>query len=305
MFKKTHVALSALILALFSGQPIASEDQAAIQFSFKDNREGIRRTVKDHQQQTLNFKITSRGKTVQERSVKQIKTDQRTETILETNQNWPSRLQTDFKKALRTQKIGQKTNRTKAPVSGNQYRIHHTPENLVLQGKNEENVTEEERSILSDLYGFVGRPGNIPSFFQNKTVTRGETLNPPKEFLMSHFKPKFVKAVDSLKMTLRETKEINGIRCGVFNTEIDMKIQKTLRTVRSSIHMEAHIDLEGTIFLGIRNTWIMKSDLSGNGRINGHVKGKGKQFERTMNVSGDGALSFQRTISSITPPSSE
>ena len=155
-------------------------------------------------------------------------------TILATAPKQVSKVKVKFEKALKkVLNQGETDARWHAqPVDGKTYLVTRSGADLVVTDEQGKKPPEDERKIVEHSMQAIGRPNPIAKFLHERTISVGDTIHLPADLVSDLLgsQNKVDDAQIKMPMKLVHVKDVEGVLCGVFETEIDNSVQFGVKT---------------------------------------------------------------------------
>ena len=155
-----------------------------------------------------------------------------------------SKVKVTFDKAIRKimQQEEKETPWHPQPVDGKTYYVTRSGADLVVTDEQGEKPPGEELRIVKNSMQAIGRPNPIAKFLHERTIVVGETIHLPADLVSDLLgSQNKVSRPQKMPMTLVEINDMEGMSCGVFETEIDNSIQFGVQT---STRMKGYFAVE-------------------------------------------------------------
>lgn len=177
-------------------------------------------------------------------------------TILSVGQNAPTKARVKYSQssvALRTTE--QPAQVADQPVTGKSYLVVRDGEQLTVTYADGQQPSDEELAIVVQNMESFGLPNPIAHFFSKRTMKVNETIKLPTKVARELLGfPDTVRNITEFHLTLKEARQIEGIRCAVFDI-------KLLADNGESASLK--MDLTGTMVLEIDTCRTVAVSLSG------------------------------------------
>jgi hypothetical protein len=113
-------------------------------------------------------------------------------------------------------------------VAGKTYLAERVGEELVITDDQGNKPTDEELAIVAPGMEVLGRPNPLAAFFDGRSVEVGETVRLPNQVAKELFGSwDQLGEVSQLDMMLLGTQTVEGVKCALFHTKIEVKPPKS------------------------------------------------------------------------------
>jgi len=117
---------------------------------------------------------------------------------------------------------------TQLPVAGKTYVAERVGEELVVTDERGNKPTDEELTIIVPGMEALGRANPLAAFFDGRTVEVGETVHLPNQVAKELFGSwDQLGEVTKLDLLLLGTQTVEGAKCALFHTKIEVKPPKS------------------------------------------------------------------------------
>jgi hypothetical protein len=114
------------------------------------------------------------------------------------------------------------------PVAGKTYLAQRVGEDLVITDEQGNKPSDEELALITPSMEALGRPNPLAAFFDGRTVEVGETVRLPIQVAKELFGSwDQLGEVSQLDLMLLGTQTVEGAKCALFHTKIEVKPPKS------------------------------------------------------------------------------
>ncbi len=228
------------------------------------------------------------GESLQEHNNVSSVTVRKAETVLETNGDAINKLKVvyeviDRKSVITEDGIAENKKAEKSPIVGRTYIVTCRSGSVKVTDVHGLKPSETEIEIVQNDYAALGEPDSFLQFLRQKTVQVGEPLQMPgvlAESIFTDAERRQVK-VDKASFVLKSVRQ----NIAVFDTALKMQWNEDANT---SVKM----NLTGETLIGIQNSRMVSSTLSGTVR----VTGTDQLYNRLVMVDGKGKITMTESL---------
>jgi len=204
--------------------PAKSCDAAeAIRFNARAPQVGDESTHEIQFNVNLNMSIRETGRTIYtaERDVK--RTQSRQITCLRTDGKSVQQARVHYRASSESAaQAGAPPQTAEHPVVGKTYLVAREGERLIVTYEDGTQPAEEEVEIVARGMDAVGRPNPLAGFLDGREIAIGQTVKLPGRVARDLFGlGDAVGSAADFEMKLTGTQQLDGVTCGVFDTQID------------------------------------------------------------------------------------